>query len=109
MKALSLNLDAQPEEYYGPFSYDATGFKILVHDQSDLYPNIEDFALDIPPGFTTNVRVRRTKVSSQLTPDTDMHFYEIRGRCICILRMLILLKGQCHQLFVSLLIAKKHI
>lgn len=56
-------LDAQPEEYYGPFSYDATGFKILVHEQRDLYPNIEDFALDIPPGFTTNIRVRRSKVS----------------------------------------------
>lgn len=62
MQALSLYLDAQPEEYYGPYSYDATGFKILVHDQSELYPNIEDLALDVTPGFTTNIRVRRNKV-----------------------------------------------
>lgn len=63
VQALSLYLDAQPEEYYGPYSYDATGFKILVHDQSELYPNIEDLALDITPGFTTNIRVRRNKVN----------------------------------------------
>lgn len=62
IQALSLYLDAQPEEYYGPYSYDATGFKILVHDQSELYPNIEDLALDVTPGFTTNIRVRRSKV-----------------------------------------------
>lgn len=64
IQALSLYLDAQPEEYYGPYSYDATGFKILVHDQSELYPNIEDLALDVTPGFTTNIRVRRSKVST---------------------------------------------
>lgn len=68
MKALALYLDAQPEEYYGPFSYDATGFKILVHDQSELYPNVEDFGVDIPPGFTTNIRVHKTKVKSLEKP-----------------------------------------
>ena len=62
IQALTLSLDAQPEEYYGPYSYDATGFKILVHDQNESYPNIEDFGVDLPPGFTTNIRVRRTKV-----------------------------------------------
>lgn len=63
IQALSLYLDAQPEEYYGPYSYDATGFKILIHDQSELYPNVEDLALDVTPGFTTNIRVRRKKVN----------------------------------------------
>ena len=63
IQALTLSLDAQPEEYYGPYSYDATGFKILVHDQNESYPNIEDFGVDLPPGFTTTIRVRRTKVS----------------------------------------------
>ena len=62
IQRLRLLLDAQPEEYYGPYSYDATGFKILVHDQNESYPNIEDFGVDLPPGFTTNIRVRRTKV-----------------------------------------------
>ena len=66
-KGLTLYLDAQPEEYYGPFSYEATGFKVLVHDQSELYPNIEDFGVDIPPGFNTNIRVHRTKVSLLVT------------------------------------------
>ena len=65
IQALTLSLDAQPEEYYGPYSYDATGFKILVHDQNESYPNIEDFGVDLPPGFTTNIRVRRTKVGLQ--------------------------------------------
>ena len=68
VQALSLYLDAQPEEYYGPYSYDATGFKILIHDQKDLYPNIEDLALDITPGFTTNIRVRRSKVGTTKFP-----------------------------------------
>ncbi|XP_078361330.1 acid-sensing ion channel 3-like [Oculina patagonica] len=68
MQALSLYLDAQPEEYYGPYSYDATGFKILVHDQSELYPNVEDFALDVTPGFTTNIRVRKNKLISLESP-----------------------------------------
>ena len=67
LKGLTLQLDAQPEEYYGPFSYDATGFKVLVHDQSELYPNIEDCGVDIPPGFNTNIRVHRTKVSLLVT------------------------------------------
>ncbi|KAK2562244.1 Acid-sensing ion channel 4 [Acropora cervicornis] len=65
---LSYVLDAQPEEYYGPFSYDATGFKVLVHDQSELYPNIEDCGVDIPPGFNTNIRVHRTKMKSLRAP-----------------------------------------
>ena len=65
IQRLRLLLDAQPEEYYGPYSYDATGFKILVHDQNESYPNIEDFGVDLPPGFTTNIRVRRTKVGLQ--------------------------------------------
>lgn len=73
MQALSLYLDAQPEEYYGPYSYDATGFKILVHDQSELYPNIEDLALDVTPGFTTNIRVRRNKVQL-IEVELWMHF-----------------------------------
>lgn len=73
IQALTLYLDAQPEEYYGPYSYDATGFKILVHDQSELYPNIEDLALDLPPGFTTNVRVRRSKVTSKCNTD---HYHD---------------------------------
>lgn len=55
IQALSLYLDAQPEEYYGPYSYDATGFKILVHDQRELYPNIEDLALDVTPGDRKSV------------------------------------------------------
>ncbi|XP_067032789.1 acid-sensing ion channel 1-like [Acropora muricata] len=67
-KGLTLQLDAQPEEYYGPFSYEATGFKVLVHDQSELYPNIEDFGVDIPPGFKTNIRVHRTKMKSLRAP-----------------------------------------
>ena len=61
-QSLALYLNAEPEEYYGPYSYDTTGFKIYVHDQSDVLPNMEDNAYDVSPGFTTVVRIRRRKV-----------------------------------------------
>ena len=62
MQALTLYLDAQPEEYYGPFSYDATGFKVLAHDQREAFPNMDDEAQDISPGFSTTMRIRKKKV-----------------------------------------------
>ena len=72
MQALTLYLDAEPEEYYGPFSYDATGFKIYAHDQNEEYPNMEDEAQDISPGFNTNIRIRKTMVR--------LHIQEIEQR-----------------------------
>ncbi|KAJ7374032.1 amiloride-sensitive sodium channel [Desmophyllum pertusum] len=33
-QALSLIIDVQPKEYYGPFSYEGTGLKVLIHEQS---------------------------------------------------------------------------
>lgn len=60
-QSLSLILDAQPEEYYGPYSYEGTGFKIVIHDQKQS-PSVENDAMDISPGFTTNLRVKRTEV-----------------------------------------------
>lgn len=91
VQALSLYLDAQPEEYYGPYSYDATGFKILIHDQKDLYPNIEDLALDITPGFTTNIRVRRSKMVSLPAPfksacsDKNLAAFKMYSQYACLL------------------------
>ncbi|XP_048582389.1 acid-sensing ion channel 2 isoform X2 [Nematostella vectensis] len=58
--SLSLRLNAESDEYYGPFSYDATGFKLAVHDQNEI-PNMDEDAFDISPGFLTNIRIRREK------------------------------------------------
>ena len=62
-QSLSLILDVQPEEYYGPFSYDATGLKLLLHEQEE-WPEleIENLGLDVTPGHNTNIRVQRNKV-----------------------------------------------
>ncbi|EDO36132.1 predicted protein [Nematostella vectensis] len=58
--AFSAMLFSQPEEYYGPFSHRATGFKIAIHDQSET-PDIDLESYDLSPGFATNIRLIREK------------------------------------------------
>ena len=60
-QALSLILDVQPEEYYGPFSYDATGIKLVLHEQYE-WPQVENLGIDLTPGYNTNIRIKRNKV-----------------------------------------------
>ena len=64
-QALSLLIDVQPEEYYGPFSYEATGIKVIVHEQDEL-PEVESSGLDVSPGYNTNIRIKRNKVMIHL-------------------------------------------
>ncbi|KAM7431426.1 hypothetical protein ABFA07_017989 [Porites harrisoni] len=59
-QALSLILDVQPEEYYGPFSYDATGIKLVLHEQYE-WPQVENLGIDLTPGYNTNIRIKRNK------------------------------------------------
>lgn len=59
---LLLQLDAQPEQYYGPFNLlEGTGFRVLVHDQNE-WPDMENYGIDISPGFTSTIRIQRFKV-----------------------------------------------
>ncbi|XP_048582225.1 acid-sensing ion channel 3 isoform X2 [Nematostella vectensis] len=58
--AFSAMLFSQPEEYYGPFSHRATGFKIAIHDQNET-PDIDLDSYDLSPGFATNIRLIREK------------------------------------------------
>ena len=58
---MSLILDVQPEEYYGPFSYEATGIKLVLHEQHE-WPQVENLGIDITPGYNTNIRIKRNKV-----------------------------------------------
>jgi len=60
-QALSLMIDVQPNEYYGPFSYEGTGLKVLLHDQNE-WPEIENLGMDVTPGYNTNIRIQRSKV-----------------------------------------------
>jgi hypothetical protein len=60
MQSLTLRLDSEPQEYYGPFSYKGTGLKIVVHEQGDVADGIEEY--DIAPGFYTSIRVKKKKV-----------------------------------------------
>ena len=60
-QALSLILDVQPEEYYGPFSYEATGIKLVLHEQHE-WPQVENLGIDISPGYNTNIRIKQNKV-----------------------------------------------
>jgi len=54
-------IDVQPNEYYGPFSYEGTGLKVLLHDQNE-WPEIENLGMDVTPGYNTNIRIQRSKM-----------------------------------------------
>ena len=59
---LLLQLDAQPEQYYGVLNLlEGTGFRILVHDQNE-WPDMENHGIDVSPGFSNTVRIQRHKV-----------------------------------------------
>ncbi|XP_078362062.1 acid-sensing ion channel 3-like isoform X2 [Oculina patagonica] len=60
-QALNLIIDVQPEEYYGPFSYEGTGLKVLLHEQKE-WPEMENLGVDVTPGYNTNIRIQRSKV-----------------------------------------------
>jgi len=61
-KGLFLQLNAQPEQYYGPFNMlEGTGFRVMIHDQND-WPDVENYGIDISPGFSSTIRVQRYKV-----------------------------------------------
>ena len=64
-KGLILTLNTQPEEYYGPFSADGTGFRINVHEQNEP-PQIQQSGVDISPGFRTEISFRKIIVSATL-------------------------------------------
>ncbi|KXJ28995.1 Acid-sensing ion channel 4 [Exaiptasia diaphana] len=63
-QGLTLELDAESSEYYGPFSYHATGFKVVLHEPGTFHniDNIEGF--DLSPGFLTSIRIKREKTIS---------------------------------------------
>ena len=61
-QGLLLQLNAEPEQYYGPFNLrEGTGFRVLIHDQND-WPDVENYGIDISPGFSTTIRIQRYKV-----------------------------------------------
>ena len=62
---MSLLIDVQPNEYYGPFSYEGTGLKVLLHDQNE-GPDIENLGMDVTPGYNTNIRIQRSKVTQMM-------------------------------------------
>ncbi|KAK3746285.1 hypothetical protein QZH41_016538, partial [Actinostola sp. cb2023] len=70
-QGLTLRLDAQPHEYYGPYSYDATGFKIAVHEPGTFH-DIDDEGYDVSPGFYTSIRIRRKKTVTKPPPYQSM-------------------------------------
>ena len=59
--ALVLFLMPQPSQYYGPYSTDTTGFRVLVHDQNE-WPDVENHGVDVSPGFLTSLPIKRHKV-----------------------------------------------
>jgi len=66
-QALSLTIDVQPAQYYGPFSYDATGIKLILHEQGE-WPEVENWGIDVTPGYNTNIRITRHKLISLEPP-----------------------------------------
>ncbi|XP_020631766.1 acid-sensing ion channel 1-like [Orbicella faveolata] len=60
-EGLLLQLNAQPEQYYGAFNvFEGTGFRMVVHDQSE-WPDMENHGIDVSPGFSNTVRIQRHK------------------------------------------------
>ena len=60
-QGLVIHFDVQPEEYYGPFSYDASGLKIAIHEPGE-YHDIEKDGYEVSPGFYSSLRLKRFKV-----------------------------------------------
>jgi len=61
-QGLILQLDAEPEQYYGPLNMlEGSGFRILIHDQNE-WPDIENYGIDVSPGFSSTIRIQRFKV-----------------------------------------------
>lgn len=52
---------AQPNQYYGPYSTDSTGFRVLIHDQNE-WPDVENHGMDISPGILAAILIKRHKV-----------------------------------------------
>ena len=52
---------AQPSQYYGPYSTDGTGFRVMIHDQNE-WPDVENHGIDISPGINTVIPIERKKV-----------------------------------------------
>ena len=52
---------AQPNQYYGPYSTDSTGFRVLIHDQND-WADVENHGMDISPGILAAIPIKRHKV-----------------------------------------------
>ena len=77
-QALSLTIDVQPAEYYGPFSYDATGIKLILHEQGE-WPEVENWGIDVTPGYNTNNQDNKTQGDYANSPDERAVFHI----CIC--------------------------
>lgn len=58
---MTLSLVAQPNQYYGPYSTDSTGFRVLIHDQNE-WPDVENHGMDISPGILAVIPIKRHKV-----------------------------------------------
>lgn len=58
---------AQPTQYYGPYSTDSTGFRVLVHDQNE-WPDVENHGFDVSPGILAAVPIKRHKVFIIIVP-----------------------------------------
>ena len=52
---------AQPNQYYGPYSTDSTGFLVLIHDQNE-WADVENHRMDISPGILAAIPIKRHKV-----------------------------------------------
>ena len=61
-RELTMELDAEPAEYYGPLGRGSTGFRIFIHHQSDREPIMEDVSDAISTGFSHEFKILRKEV-----------------------------------------------
>ena len=61
-QGLELILNPELDDYYGIFSYESPGFKVLVHDQRDA-PLMDQYGTTLSPGFTLTLSVTKYSVS----------------------------------------------
>jgi hypothetical protein len=59
---LSMVINIQPEEYYGQYSREGTGFRVIIHDQ-EVYPLMEKSSWQISPGSSVEMQITRNEVN----------------------------------------------
>ena len=82
---LEMTLNAEPDEYYGPFSYEGVGFRLLVASPNEAEFKMDQQAITISPGFSYGVAITKKEVRlncfkrrNKLVPNNSLSLIFVR-------------------------------